>query len=166
MLPFKTLLERTAFHIPYSHDWLAERDALRNETGRLRATNEGIRTELEATRSRLNHLLDSLWQPPGHFYSPIPDVKDLKSNRERVFAFPPGIPDLDMNEPAAGTAESVSQLVCRAAVSGSEDAGQSLLFRESELLLYGCNRPLLHDASRAATTNDRSGIGLFIVCNA
>lgn len=98
MTPFRTLLERTAFHIPYSHDWLAERDALRNESRKLRETNERLGAELEAARLRLNELTRSLWQPPGHFYSPIPEVKDLQINRERVFGFPPSMPDIEFNE--------------------------------------------------------------------
>jgi hypothetical protein len=98
MLPFKTLLERTAFHIPYSHDWLAERDALRNESRMLREANERLNAELFAVRARLNAIVSALWQDPGHYYSPIPDVKDLRSNYERVFGYPPTIPDVDFNE--------------------------------------------------------------------
>ena len=94
MLPFRTLLERTAFHIPYSHEWLVERDSLRNESRRLRESSERMSAELQG----LEKVVRALWQPPGHFYSPIPDVKDLQSNRERVFGFPPSIPDVDFNE--------------------------------------------------------------------
>ena len=94
MLPFRTLLERTAFHIPYSHEWLVERNSLRNESRRLRESSERMSAELQG----LEKVVRALWQPPGHFYSPIPDVKDLQSNRERVFGFPPSIPDVDFNE--------------------------------------------------------------------
>jgi len=39
-----------------------------------------------------------LWQPPGHFYSPIPDVEEeLKKNWVQVFQYPEHISDVDIN---------------------------------------------------------------------
>src|SRR5262245_59461692 len=94
MLPFSRLFERIAFHLPYSHDWLVERDSLRNESRRLREERNRVSAELEVASA----ITRQLWQPPGHFYSPIPDVRDLAADKERVFSCPRQIPDVDFNE--------------------------------------------------------------------
>jgi predicted O-methyltransferase YrrM len=103
MIDIRRLLERTAFHIPYSHDWLAERDALRIENHslhsklqQLNADLERTQADLQATQAQLAQMI-SLFQPPGHFYSPIPDIAELKSNYYQVFTFPESIPDVDLN---------------------------------------------------------------------
>jgi len=98
MESFSRLLERAAFHIPYSHDWLAERDALRNQNRALKQDLERLRAELKFTAERLAEVSDALWVPPGHFYSPIPAVRDLEMHTERVFGVPSAIPDVDFNE--------------------------------------------------------------------
>ncbi len=97
MVNLERLLERVAFHIPYLHNWLSERDSLRNETHDLREDLNRLESELASTHARIDELTAALWQPPGHFYSPIPDVKYLKSNFEKVFRFPERIPDLNIN---------------------------------------------------------------------
>ena len=38
-----------------------------------------------------------LW-PPGHTFSPIPDLADVERNEERVFAVPSAIPGVDLNQ--------------------------------------------------------------------
>jgi hypothetical protein len=35
---------------------------------------------------------------PGHYYSPIPNLKEIEKNRDRVFQSPPGIIGIDLNE--------------------------------------------------------------------
>jgi hypothetical protein len=104
MIDLGRLLERTAFHIPYSHDWLAERDALRNERhrlqnelGRLQGDLDRTREELITAQKRIAEMT-ALFQPPGHFYSPIPDISDLQANWEKVFRIPRSIPDVEINE--------------------------------------------------------------------
>jgi predicted O-methyltransferase YrrM len=36
-------------------------------------------------REELRSTLQQLWEPPGHFYSPIPDLADIRRNEARVF---------------------------------------------------------------------------------
>jgi hypothetical protein len=37
------------------------------------------------------------WAPPGHFYSPVPDFRDIAADRERIFAYPDALPNVDLN---------------------------------------------------------------------
>ena len=37
--------------------------------------------------------------PPGHFYSPIPSVKEVRRQESRIFGRPASIPGVDLNEP-------------------------------------------------------------------
>jgi predicted O-methyltransferase YrrM len=96
----KTLKQAAAF-IPPFRRLLAERDALRGETGRLLQDTGVLEGKLKFARTQL---LESwkrhpdLWMPPGHFYSPIPAIVDLKMNEEEVFAFPPAIRGVELNE--------------------------------------------------------------------
>jgi hypothetical protein len=39
-----------------------------------------------AQRDSLRAIVNQLWEPPGHFYSPIPSVEEVKRNAARVFA--------------------------------------------------------------------------------
>ncbi|MGI8640396.1 MAG: class I SAM-dependent methyltransferase [Pyrinomonadaceae bacterium] len=39
-----------------------------------------------------------LWQPPGHFYSPIPSNEDISAH-QASFIIPKNIPGIDLNEP-------------------------------------------------------------------
>lgn len=47
----------------------------------------GILAERQALRSAVRHLRrrPSLWVPPGHFYSPIPDEAEVRADAARVF---------------------------------------------------------------------------------
>lgn len=40
----------------------------------------------------------STWVPPGHFYSPIPAIDELRQSEDRIFRVPKGIPAVDLNE--------------------------------------------------------------------
>ncbi len=65
--------------------------------------------ELHARVLELNHLyhhgkegLRHTWHPPGHFYSPYPNLDELRAREDRVFALPePGnLPGVDLREAA------------------------------------------------------------------
>jgi hypothetical protein len=52
-----------------------------------------------AQRDELKRVVDRLWEPPGHFYSPIPSIDDVKRNEERIFSSASReLGGIDMNE--------------------------------------------------------------------
>ena len=66
---------------------LVERDALRAELARTRAVSE-----IEDGDSRQ-------FVPPGHFYSPIPSLSQIRTDEARLFGFPPRtLPGIDLGE--------------------------------------------------------------------
>jgi hypothetical protein len=66
-----------------------ERDALRGEVAWLRAN--ALRGAAEDVRQ---------YVPPGHFYSPIPSLREVRAREARVFADPPRrLPGIALREP-------------------------------------------------------------------
>jgi hypothetical protein len=54
-----------------------------------------------AQRDELRAIRNQFWEPPGHFYSPIPDLTDIRRNEDRVFAAQSkDIRGVDLNESA------------------------------------------------------------------
>jgi hypothetical protein len=50
-------------------------------------------------RDELKSVVDQLWEPPGHFYSPIPSIEEVKRNEKRVFdATSRELDGVDLNE--------------------------------------------------------------------
>ena len=50
-------------------------------------------------RDELKSVVDQLWEPPGHFYSPIPSIDEVKRNAQRVFSTTSReLGGIDMNE--------------------------------------------------------------------
>jgi len=50
-------------------------------------------------REQLRQVVNQLWFPPGHFYSPIPSLDDVRDHDEAVFdADSPNVPGIDLNE--------------------------------------------------------------------
>src|SRR5262245_15738450 len=50
-------------------------------------------------REELRQVVNQLWFPPGHFYSPIPSLDDVREHDEAVFgANSPTVPGVDLNE--------------------------------------------------------------------
>jgi predicted O-methyltransferase YrrM len=96
---FRYFLERVCFHLPLLHEWLAERDDLRRKSGSLQDELTTLRIEHQYAKERLDHFDKHLWVPPGHFYSPIPDLKDVEADKNRIFDFPREIPGINLNEP-------------------------------------------------------------------
>jgi hypothetical protein len=91
------LLERCGFHLPFLHDWLAERDDLRRRARTLASEVDARRAENQALASRLAET-EALFMPPGHFYSPIPSLRDLQASRGTIFENTREIPGVDLNE--------------------------------------------------------------------
>jgi len=54
-----------------------------------------------AQRDELKSVIDLLWEPPGHFYSPIPSIEEVKRNAHRVFGISSrSLGGVDLNEAA------------------------------------------------------------------
>jgi hypothetical protein len=50
-------------------------------------------------RDELRLIVQKLWEPPGHFYSPIPDVAEIRRSEENVFELASrDIAGIDLNE--------------------------------------------------------------------
>jgi predicted O-methyltransferase YrrM len=50
-------------------------------------------------RDEFRAVLNKLWEPPGHFYSPIPSVEALKLKENEIFnVFPHELPGIELNE--------------------------------------------------------------------
>lgn len=59
---------------------------------RMIAERDDLRDQIRSLQQRLAH-------PPGHFYSPIPDVEELRRNESRIFGpMPRTIPGIDLRE--------------------------------------------------------------------
>jgi len=98
---FRHFIERLAFHVPVLHDWLAERDNLRRKTTAMKWELQTLGSKYDSVLSRLQELEEfkkALWMPPGHFYSPIPAIKDLEASRRAIFSFPRSIDGIELNE--------------------------------------------------------------------
>ncbi len=54
--------------------------------------------QLEQERDSYRSQLDQLYVPPGHFYSPIPCLDEIRKDEERIFAkMPVEIPGVDLH---------------------------------------------------------------------
>ncbi len=51
-------------------------------------------------RGRLMRELRQKYQfvPPGHFYSPIPSIDEIKQDEEKIFMIPNDLPGVDLNK--------------------------------------------------------------------
>ena len=47
-------------------------------------------------REELRSVVDRLWEPPGHFYSPIPNLADVERRRHVVFSRPSELAGIDL----------------------------------------------------------------------
>jgi predicted O-methyltransferase YrrM len=54
--------------------------------------------ERDEANDKARALLDKLWQPPGHFYSPLPSISEVRENEESIFRTPRELPAVDLNE--------------------------------------------------------------------
>ncbi|HVI93305.1 MAG TPA: class I SAM-dependent methyltransferase [Anaeromyxobacter sp.] len=78
----------TLLHVPPFARVLRERDALREEVAQLRAMSPG--TPRDDARQ---------FVPPGHYYSPIPSLREVRGNEARIFGVPPRtLPGIELRE--------------------------------------------------------------------
>src|SRR5215813_9185474 len=94
-------LKHLAALIPSIRRLLDHRDALMKENETLHGEISALTRDLKAARAKFFKAWQrhpEIWVPPGHFYSPIPGITDLKLNEEEVFAQPPAIRGIELNE--------------------------------------------------------------------
>jgi hypothetical protein len=83
-------------------------------TSRQLATiNRQLQSSLDVLSSELANLRTEhdRWQigwPPGHFYSPIPALDEIRASEERIFRWPGQLPGIELNE--LGQLQLVEQL--------------------------------------------------------
>jgi predicted O-methyltransferase YrrM len=103
MASIRKSLEFVAGVFPSMRRLLAERDSLQRENEALQKNVNTLSAEVQDLRTRVQtgwQQVPGIWQPPGHFYSPIPEVAEVKLDEEEIFAAPPGIRGIDLNEKA------------------------------------------------------------------
>jgi predicted O-methyltransferase YrrM len=101
MASIRKNLEHAASRFPSIHRLLVGRDLLRRENEALRKNLNELTGEVQALRTRVQtawQQVPGIWQPPGHFYSPIPSISHLKMDEEEIFAAPPGVRGVDLSE--------------------------------------------------------------------
>lgn len=74
---------------------LLERARLRYEARQLRAEIDQLRADLKDVTAERDKF--QLGWPPGHFYSPIPSLEDVKRDEEQIFRVPAHLPDVELN---------------------------------------------------------------------
>ena len=101
MAPFKAKMRQFASFLPPIRRLIAERDHLRKNNDELQRDVVAVTRELERIHAKFLaawQQREELWSPPGHFYSPFPDILDLKLNEDEVFDPPPAIRGVRLNE--------------------------------------------------------------------
>src|SRR5215467_5151994 len=101
MSTFRSKLKSAATLIPPIRRLIAERDALRVRSEVLDKQLQQLQTEMNALRREFDAAsakLQEIWVPPGHFYSPIPAITEVKINEEEIFEHPPKIRGIDLRE--------------------------------------------------------------------
>lgn len=54
--------------------------------------------ERDRLQQELSDLQRRLFVPPGHFYSPIPSLDEVRERAEKIFRIPKSLPGIDLNE--------------------------------------------------------------------
>lgn len=91
----ETTLDAAAFLcILAGHRRIPDKDALNNTKSVIKSPNHGRFLEIDANPSAkfLSHF------PPGHFYSPIPDINYVEANREGIFSLDRQVSNVDLDE--------------------------------------------------------------------
>jgi hypothetical protein len=110
-MTLKTGMKELAALFPPFRRLLAERDDLRRKNDGLEQELATAARELKTARAKFLaawQQREKFWMPPGHFYSPIPSIPDVKLNEHEIFECPPAIRGVDLNE--TGQLELLRQL--------------------------------------------------------
>src|SRR5689334_20811447 len=85
----KRMLKQALVTIPPIRRRIRELDQLRADVSRLSLLNRAVSEELDRIKAAYEVAQrKGLWVPPGHFYSPIPAIQELKANEEEIFDIP------------------------------------------------------------------------------
>src|SRR5215471_10854007 len=101
MASFREHLKNVAGLVPPIRRLMDQRDSLQRENAALHKDLDAKAIENNSLRTRLQTAwreIPEIWQPPGHFYSPIPAIRELKTIEEEIFSAPPRIRGVDLNE--------------------------------------------------------------------
>jgi predicted O-methyltransferase YrrM len=94
MADLKARLKQILRRLPFSHAALQQkRIAAETETARIRAQWKAERDEIQRSVGT-----EKLFVPSGHFYSPIPALSQIEADKENIFAVPPEIRGVNLNE--------------------------------------------------------------------
>lgn len=94
------LIKRLARKLPFIKDLVQQRDELLRENAAIRARAEAAYEELQAIRHEIEDLKKRQgFVPPGHFYSPVPDLDELQKIEEETIGGPSmEIPGMDLHD--------------------------------------------------------------------
>ena len=78
-------IKETIKSLPFLGPLLRERDLLYEQNSKLRAEQRRMRAQVQELQENL-----TVWKkgfvPPGHFYSPLPDMDQVRMNEHRLFS--------------------------------------------------------------------------------
>jgi predicted O-methyltransferase YrrM len=105
----------------------AEHDGLRAEHNRLRAECDGLHADRDRLRTELNRAGSF---PPGHFYSPIPDMDELRRDEAHIFDLSlRNLPGIDLNlEGQFNLLEQLKQYYAEQPFSGTASSDRRFYF--------------------------------------
>jgi len=79
----KEMLKNALIKLPILNKFFGKIDSLKDKIIRLQIENEQLNT----------------WVPPGHYYSPIPSIQEVKLNEKEIFSnITKEVPGVDLNE--------------------------------------------------------------------
>lgn len=103
------LAKKFVKNLPFLRHLFLERDQLRNERDRLTRERDSLKVEGEKLKrerdqearekNQLKAKLDLLRVHPGHFYSPIPSIEEIRAREKEIFDhIPREMAEIDLNE--------------------------------------------------------------------
>ena len=99
-MPVSTALKSIVKRLPRIKELVSERDKLRQENAELGSERDKLRqenAELGSERDKLQR--ECGFVPPGHFYSPIPSLSEIKRDESRIFgSVLRSIPGIELHE--------------------------------------------------------------------
>ncbi len=95
------MIERFARKLPFAIQLMRERDKVSALLKKERSKNEDLVMNLDKATTALKSLEKACasFVPPGHFYSPLPSISEIREREDRIFSrMPRNIEGIDMCE--------------------------------------------------------------------